>query len=80
MRFLTGHSREGGEEALDASTGALVDDSTTLVFYMGLQVKPLLLSSLAVIVLRQCGPGRVTNLHPQMQCNSNNMEVACRCE
>lgn len=47
MRFLTGHSREGGEEALDASTSALVDDSTTLVVYMGLQVMLLLFSSLA---------------------------------
>ena len=46
MRFLTGHSRDGGEEALDASTTALVDENTTLVVYMGLQTLPKLVGQL----------------------------------
>ena len=46
VRFLTGHSREGGEEALDASTMALVDANTTLVVYMGLSTLPRLVGGL----------------------------------
>ena len=46
VRFLTGHSREGGEEALDASTKALVDANTTLVVYMGLSTLPELVGGL----------------------------------
>ncbi len=37
-RFLTGHSREGGEEALDEAVAEAADAHTTLVVYMGLQV------------------------------------------
>jgi siroheme synthase len=41
VRFLTGHSREGGEEELDASTTAAgADRHTTLVVYMGLATLP----------------------------------------
>ncbi|GIL74296.1 hypothetical protein Vretimale_2044 [Volvox reticuliferus] len=36
-RFLTGHSREGGEEALDESVALAADPYTTLIVYMGLQ-------------------------------------------
>ena len=46
VRFLTGHSRDGGEEALDATTSALVDEDTTLVVYMGLQTLPKLVEQL----------------------------------
>jgi hypothetical protein len=39
-RFLTGHSREGGEEALaEAVEGLAADSHTTLIVYMGLQVR-----------------------------------------
>ena len=47
MRFLTGHSKEGGEEELAASTSALVDAHTTLVVYMGLGTLPKLARQLA---------------------------------
>lgn len=40
VRFLTGHAREGGEEALDDATDAAVDPQTTLVVYMGLATLP----------------------------------------
>ncbi|MEW5306822.1 MAG: hypothetical protein WDW36_009260 [Sanguina aurantia] len=40
VRFLTGHSKEGGEEALDAGLALAADPSTTLVVYMGLQTLP----------------------------------------
>jgi len=40
VRFLTGHSRNGGEEALDETTDASVDAHTTLVVYMGLATLP----------------------------------------
>lgn len=40
VRFLTGHSKEGGEEALDAGLSLAADPSTTLVVYMGLQTLP----------------------------------------
>ncbi|EFJ46249.1 hypothetical protein VOLCADRAFT_81921 [Volvox carteri f. nagariensis] len=36
-RFLTGHSREGSEEALDESVALAADPHTTLIVYMGLQ-------------------------------------------
>ncbi|GLI70463.1 hypothetical protein VaNZ11_015373 [Volvox africanus] len=36
-RFLTGHSREGGEEALDEAVALAADPYTTLIVYMGLQ-------------------------------------------
>ena len=39
VRFLTGHSREGGEEQLDATMAVVGDPNTTLVVYMGLQVR-----------------------------------------
>lgn len=55
MRFLTGHSREGGEEALDASTSALMDEATTLVVYMGLSTLPNLVRQ-----LREAGLGMRT--------------------
>lgn len=40
VRFLTGHSREGGEEELDASMATITDPHTTLVVYMGLGTLP----------------------------------------
>lgn len=40
VRFLTGHSREGGEEELDASMQTIADAHTTLVVYMGLGTLP----------------------------------------
>lgn len=40
VRFLTGHAREGGKEALDETTDAAVDKGTTLVVYMGLATLP----------------------------------------
>ena len=46
VRFLTGHSREGGEEELQQSTEALVDPHTTLVIYMGLGTLPRLAAQL----------------------------------
>ncbi|GFR45302.1 hypothetical protein Agub_g6660 [Astrephomene gubernaculifera] len=36
-RFLTGHSREGGEEALEEAFQLAADPHTTLIVYMGLQ-------------------------------------------
>jgi uroporphyrin-III C-methyltransferase len=48
VRFLTGHSREGGEACLDASTAAAASDThTTLVVYMGLQNLPRIAQQLA---------------------------------
>lgn len=42
-RFLTGHSKEGGEESLgEQMAGAGADDKTTLIVYMGLQTLPAL--------------------------------------
>lgn len=46
VRFLTGHSREGGEEDLDATTLASADEHTTLVVYMGLATLPKLAEQL----------------------------------
>lgn len=46
VRFLTGHSREGGEEDLDATTVASADEHTTLVVYMGLATLPKLAKQL----------------------------------
>lgn len=47
MRFLTGHSREGGEGDLDATIAACADPHTTLVVYMGLGTLPALSAQLA---------------------------------
>lgn len=46
VRFLTGHSREGGEEELDASMATITDAHTTLVVYMGLGTLPKLAQQL----------------------------------
>lgn len=46
VRFLTGHSREGGEEQLDASVALAADPHTTLVLYMGLGTLPALTQQL----------------------------------
>jgi uroporphyrin-III C-methyltransferase len=46
VRFLTGHSREGGEDALDEATAAAADPHTTLVVYMGLGTLPSLVAQL----------------------------------
>ena len=45
--FITGHAREGGQESLDISVTAAVNDNTTLIVYMGLNTLPALLSRLA---------------------------------
>ncbi|GAX80263.1 hypothetical protein CEUSTIGMA_g7701.t1 [Chlamydomonas eustigma] len=42
-RFLTGHSREGGEQLLEGQiSGAGAEPNTTLIVYMGLQTLPVL--------------------------------------
>lgn len=41
VRFLTGHSREGGEAELRQSMAKALDPRATLVIYMGLQTLPL---------------------------------------
>lgn len=46
VRFLTGHSRDGGEGQLDNTIAASVDPYTTLVVYMGLQNLPSLVQQL----------------------------------
>ena len=48
VRFLTGHSREGGEEPAEAvaALGANADAATTLVLYMGLATLPALSAAL----------------------------------
>lgn len=46
MRFLTGHSREGGEAQLDETITSAADPHTTLVVYMGLQTLPTLAADL----------------------------------
>ena len=56
MRFLTGHSKEGGEEALQQSTDALVDPHTTLVIYMGLGTLPKLAGQLQAAGLEPSTP------------------------
>jgi siroheme synthase len=56
VRFLTGHSKEGGEEALAHSTAALVDPHTTLVVYMGLGTLPKLAGELAAAGLDAATP------------------------
>lgn len=48
VRFLTGHSREGGESELDDTILACADPHTTLVVYMGLGTLPELARQLAV--------------------------------
>lgn len=68
VRFLTGHAREGGEEALDAAISVAADPHTTLVVYMGLGTLPGLTAQLAsggmpaslpaVAVERGTTPGR----------------------
>ncbi|CAD7702107.1 unnamed protein product [Ostreobium quekettii] len=40
VRFLTGHSQEGGREELDKTIAMSVDPMATLVVYMGLQTLP----------------------------------------
>ena len=40
VRFLTGHARDGGGDALDATVAAAADPDTTLVVYMGLGTLP----------------------------------------
>ena len=40
MAFVTGHAREGGEDALDETVTASADKHTTLVVYMGLSTLP----------------------------------------
>ena len=47
MRFLTGHSREGGEAALGEAVAAAADPHTTLVVYMGLATLSTLAAQLA---------------------------------
>lgn len=47
VRFLTGHSREGGESELDDTVSACADPHTTLVVYMGLGTLPALSAQLA---------------------------------
>lgn len=47
VRFLTGHSREGGEGQLDDTIAACADPNTTLVVYMGLSTLPSLVDQLA---------------------------------
>jgi siroheme synthase len=47
VRFLTGHSREGGESELDETLAACADPHTTLVVYMGLGTLPALARQLA---------------------------------
>ena len=46
VRFLTGHARESGEDALDATVAASADRNTTLVIYMGLGTLPSLVAQL----------------------------------
>eukprot|EP00878_Enallax_costatus_P032985 GHUV01036347.1.p1 GENE.GHUV01036347.1~~GHUV01036347.1.p1 ORF type:complete len:277 (+),score=81.35 GHUV01036347.1:1063-1893(+) len=46
VRFLTGHSREGGETQLDDTITASADPHTTLIVYMGLATLPLLVQQL----------------------------------
>jgi siroheme synthase len=46
VRFLTGHSREGGESQLDETLAACADPHTTLIVYMGLGTLPLLVQQL----------------------------------
>ena len=46
VRFLTGHARESGEQALDAAVAAAADPHTTLVIYMGLGTLPSLVAQL----------------------------------
>eukprot|EP00879_Flechtneria_rotunda_P010937 GHRR01011429.1.p2 GENE.GHRR01011429.1~~GHRR01011429.1.p2 ORF type:complete len:172 (+),score=65.70 GHRR01011429.1:992-1507(+) len=48
VRFLTGHSREGGESQLDDTLTACADPNTTLIVYMGLSTLPLLVEQLRV--------------------------------
>eukprot|EP00892_Ulva_mutabilis_P006900 jgi/Ulvmu1/4582/UM002_0311.1 len=46
VRFVTGHAREGGADALDETIAAAADPNTTLVVYMGLSTLPTLISQL----------------------------------
>lgn len=46
VRFVTGHAREGGTDALDETIAAAADPNTTLVVYMGLSTLPTLISLL----------------------------------
>ena len=46
VRFVTGHAREGGADALDETIAAAADPSTTLVVYMGLSTLPTLVQQL----------------------------------
>lgn len=46
VRYLTGHARDGGEEALDEAVAVAADPHTTLIVYMGLQTLPKLTAQL----------------------------------
>jgi uroporphyrin-III C-methyltransferase len=46
VRFLTGHSQEGGADKLDATISAAANPDTTLVIYMGLGTLPSLVRQL----------------------------------
>lgn len=46
VRYLTGHSREGGEAQLDDTITAAADPHTTLVVYMGLGTLPSLTTNM----------------------------------
>ena len=51
MAFVTGHAREGGEDALDETVTASADKHTTLVVYMGLSTLPSLVARLVAAKL-----------------------------
>ncbi|CAG9465676.1 unnamed protein product [Pedinophyceae sp. YPF-701] len=55
-RYLTGHSREGAEEELQAATALAADPYTTLVVYMGLGSLPSLVDRLTQSGMRPDTP------------------------
>lgn len=56
VRFLTGHSRDGGQDQLDETVAAAADPHTTLVVYMGLGTFPQLSAQLTAAGLDPATP------------------------
>lgn len=56
VRFLTGHSRVGGEDDLDNTISESVDPMATLVVYMGLNTLPSLAKQLMLHGLNDATP------------------------
>lgn len=65
VRFLTGHSRAGGEDDLDNTISESVDPMATLVVYMGLNTLPSLAKQLVSNGLSEATPAVAVSIYSQ---------------